>query len=134
MEQVYINQDLMNLFPRSSYRSWAVILFRNVEHCGISSTLGINSGNSVQEWDAIARVWGWGWHDDHPIPESDGIPGIRWNWFRGRNWFQNVQHRGIGCILKISPRSCLQDVSLGRVYPENFSCIVAEIFIKLIIM
>jgi hypothetical protein len=34
----------------------AVILFRNVEHCGISSALGINSRNSVQELDAIARV------------------------------------------------------------------------------
>jgi hypothetical protein len=28
------------------FRIWAVILFRNVEHCGISSTLGMNSGNS----------------------------------------------------------------------------------------
>jgi hypothetical protein len=27
------------------------------------------------------------------------IPGIRWNWFRGRNWCRNVQHRGIGWLL-----------------------------------
>ncbi len=43
---------------------WAVILFRNVEHCGTSFT-----------------------------------PGIGRNWFRKWNWFRNVQHRGIGCIL-----------------------------------
>ena len=51
------------------------------------------------------------------IPELDGIPGIgrsnsgigwrrswslfgnRWNWFRERNWFRNVQHHGIGWLL-----------------------------------
>jgi hypothetical protein len=31
--------------------------------------------------------------------ESDRIPGIGGNWFRGRNQFRNVQHCGIGCIL-----------------------------------
>jgi hypothetical protein len=29
----------------------------------------------------------------------NGIAGIRWNWFRERNWFRNVQHCGIGSIL-----------------------------------
>jgi hypothetical protein len=28
--------------------------------------------------------------------------GIGWNWFRGQNWFRNVQHRGIGCILCVT--------------------------------
>ena len=28
-----------------------------------------------------------------------GIGGISGHWFRVRNWFPNVQHRGIGCIL-----------------------------------
>ena len=26
----------------------------------------------------------------------------RWNWFHGRNWFPNVQHRGIGWLLDVS--------------------------------
>jgi hypothetical protein len=33
------------------------------------------------------------------ILNDDRVPGIGWDWFRGRNWFRNVQHRGIGCIL-----------------------------------
>jgi hypothetical protein len=27
---------------------------------------------------------------------DDGVPGTARNWFRGRNWFRNVQHCGIG--------------------------------------
>ena len=30
-----------------------------------------------------------------------GIVGISGYWFRVRNWFPNVQHRGIGCILPV---------------------------------
>ncbi len=30
-----------------------------------------------------------------------GIRGISGYWFRVRNWFPNVQHRGIGCILQL---------------------------------
>ncbi len=33
------------------------------------------------------------------VLNDDRVPGIGWNWFRGQNWFRNVQHRGIGCIL-----------------------------------
>ncbi len=33
------------------------------------------------------------------ILNDDRVPGIGWNWFRGRNWIRNVQHCGIGCIL-----------------------------------
>jgi hypothetical protein len=39
------------------------------------------------------------WNSGIVCEVINGIPGIRWNWFRGWNWFQNVQHRGIGCIL-----------------------------------
>ncbi len=39
-EQKLVICKLSNLYL------WAVILFRNVEHCGISSALGINSRNS----------------------------------------------------------------------------------------
>ncbi len=33
------------------------------------------------------------------ILNDDRVPGIGWNWFRGRNWFRNVQHCGIGWLL-----------------------------------
>jgi hypothetical protein len=36
-----------------------------------------------------------------PIP---GIGGVWGNWFRGRNHFRNVQHRGIACVLGIIER------------------------------
>jgi hypothetical protein len=40
------------------------------------------------------------WNSGIVLEVINGISGIRWNRFRGRNWFHNVQHRGIGCILK----------------------------------
>ena len=70
--------------------------------------------NSLKEFD----VWGWGWRwkgmQSSKDPElqwiatsSKSCGGIgmkefrnRCTWCRWRNWFPNVQHRGIGCILQ----------------------------------
>ena len=33
------------------------------------------------------------------MSSADRVPGVSWNWCLWRNWLQNVQQRGIGCIL-----------------------------------
>jgi hypothetical protein len=94
---------------------WEYILFRNAEDCGTGSASGIsslqigtillpfNSKNSVPEFGPRSHP-----HallcDHRLVPNMReqfryGIPGIGWNWFRGRNWYRNVQHRGIGWLL-----------------------------------
>jgi hypothetical protein len=33
------------------------------------------------------------------LVDGERNSGIGWNWFRGRNWFRNVLHRGIGWLV-----------------------------------
>ncbi len=54
------------------------------------------------------------------ILNDDRVPGIGWNWFRGRNWFRNVQHCGIGWLLAfITEEKTLQGLFLYEKKKNN---------------
>ncbi len=106
-QQANVVQQLHLHLHQVSDRIWEYILFRNVEHCGTGSAPGISSHQfrNYRNWFDSESV------EVAAIEPNSGIErnswesvrfhrdGIGWNWFRWRNWFRNVQHRGIGWLL-----------------------------------
>jgi hypothetical protein len=54
----------------------------------------------------------------------------RWNWFRVRNWFPNVQHRGIGWLLYVSALISIWVFVFNFVKPTYFTKKIESVSFK----